>query len=100
MKRRGFLRTLSVLAGAAPFVTEVFVRTVSEAVVSAPAESLIPSSFLVGYKGFDFIEAGYVYAPYMPFCVTNHWKQFDELIQDPRVKWEDTRIQYLIGHLT
>lgn len=96
MNRRGFLRLVSIFAGAAPFVTTSFARRASAAVVETPT---LPTGILLGYKGDAFLETGIVYAPYIPFIVENAEEQWNRLIKDPRVEWNDFRIQYLIKHL-
>jgi hypothetical protein len=96
MNRRGFLNRLLMLAGAAPFVTRGFSQNVATSVIEAPP---FDEQIILGYKGSAFLETGYVYCPHIPFYVTDVNEQWDELIKDPSVPWNDSRLQYLLDHL-
>lgn len=68
MNRRGFLRTLLLAPFAAPIVVEV-----AKKLAAAPIKS--PHWFTqmcAGYKGAQFLETGYVYAPYIPLTTTKY----------------------------
>jgi len=69
MKRRGFLRSL-LLAPFAGLAVRMVLETLQEG-ASLPVTPIVKSyPELLGYKGAQFLETGYVYAPYIPLYQT------------------------------
>ena len=69
LTRRGFLRNLGVLAGALGVSLSVFKpQEKKREIYSTRPEP--DGSYLVGYKGSQFLETGAVYAPYIPLYRT------------------------------
>ena len=70
LTRRGFLRNLGALASVLGVGLTVFKPQEKKRVTfrTAPAPD---GSYLVGYKGSQFFEAGIVYAPYIPLYRTS-----------------------------
>lgn len=85
MNRRGFLRNLGSLVGALSVGLTVFKPQERKKVVftTKPAPD---GSYLVGYKGAQFFEAGVIYAPYIPLYQTcminaNPDEEFEKMIR-------------------
>ena len=70
MNRRRFLGTLLGLA-IAPVVVARVISEYKPKVIKPKPRSLGMTT-LVGYKGYSFIEPGYIYAPYIPLYATNN----------------------------
>lgn len=73
MNRRGFLRTLMLAPFVAPLAVAV-VKKLAATPIKAPHRF---TRMCAGYKGSQFLETGYVYAPYIPLTTT-------DLIVDPK----------------
>jgi hypothetical protein len=72
MTRRGFLRNLGVLASALSVGLTVTMPQRKLKCVWTPEMAHDLEAFhLVGYKGAEFLETGFVYAPYIPFYRTH-----------------------------
>lgn len=68
MNRRGFLRTLML----APFVAPIAVAVVKKLATTPIKAPHWFAQMCAGYKGSQFLETGYVYAPYIPLTITDH----------------------------
>jgi hypothetical protein len=69
LNRRTFLQNLGALAGALSVGLTVFKPQQGKKVLFHTKPSTI-NRLLVGYRGDQFLTAGYVYAPYIPLYCT------------------------------
>lgn len=84
MNRRGFIRSLGIASAA------LMLRLRPEsALPKAPERKYFvftaeyDGETLLGYRGRDFLEAGYIQAPYMPLYVAGKF-QVTDLVKGPR----------------
>ena len=71
MNRRGFLRNLGILVSAISVgLTVVKPQRKLKVTWTSEMDQDLKSFHTVGYKGSQFIEAGVVYAPYIPLYQT------------------------------
>ena len=75
MNRRSFFKRLATAVGASllPITTLSF-----DPVTSKVVKPTLDTSPVLGYKGSQFLEAGVIYAPYIPLIQTA------ELVKDPK----------------
>lgn len=66
MNRRRFFKILGIVAGALGLPT----RVISWDPVKLEEVFPPPCPEVVGFKRSQFLETGYVYAPYIPLCLT------------------------------
>jgi hypothetical protein len=67
MNRRGFLKRLGVAFGAVMLPTTLLSY---DPVKQSVVKPKVDNSPLLGYKGSQFMEVGYVYCPYLPLVQT------------------------------
>lgn len=72
MNRRSFVKSVSrFLGGLCTLpITRLFYDPLTQKTIPPPTLANIPNDMLHGYKGNQFLECGYIYAPYIPLMMT------------------------------